>query len=71
MSGNWITFLQEGNPNAYPDDTVAVVNPVQGVYGPEFPNIRNSRLNDVAGSFEDRLKITPVFALIGGVRVDD
>ena len=40
------------------------------MYGPEFPNTRNSRLTDVAGSFEDRLKITPVFALIGGVRVE-
>jgi iron complex outermembrane recepter protein len=35
------------------------------------PNIRNSRLDTVAGSFEDRLKLTPMFALIGGVRVDD
>jgi outer membrane receptor protein involved in Fe transport len=69
-SSNWITFEQEGNPNSFPDDTVSVIDPSPGVYGPEFPNTRNSRLTDIAGSFEDRLKITPVFALIGGVRLE-
>jgi iron complex outermembrane receptor protein len=62
-SSNWITFEQEGNPNSFPADTVSVIDPSPGVYGPEFPNTRNSRLTDIAGSFEDRLKITPVFAL--------
>ena len=71
VSGNSITFVEEGNPNDYPYDNVAVVNPVQGVYGPQFPDVRNKQLNDVAGAVEDRLKITPVLALIGGVRVDD
>jgi iron complex outermembrane recepter protein len=71
LSGNWITFVEEGNPNDYPYDNVAVVNPVQGLYGPEFPDIRNKQLDDVAGALEDRLKITPEFALIGGIRVDD
>ena len=66
VSSNWITFEQEGNPDAFPADTVSVINPSPGMYGPEFPNTRNSQLTDVAGSFEDRLKITPVFALIGG-----
>jgi iron complex outermembrane receptor protein len=70
VSSNWITFEQEGNPVSFPADSVSVLNPSPGVYGPEFPNTRNSRLTDVAGSFEDRLKITPVFALIGGVRVE-
>ena len=71
VSGNWITFEEEGNPNDYPYDNVAVIDPAQGVYGPEFPDTRNKQLNDVALAFEDRLKITPEFALIGGVRVDD
>jgi iron complex outermembrane recepter protein len=71
VSGNWITFTQEGNPNAYPDDDVSVIDPVQGVYGPEFPQIFNKQLDDVALAVEDRLKFTPSFALIGGVRVDD
>ena len=32
---------------------------------------RSSHLKTVAASFEDRLKITPAFGLIGGVRLDD
>ncbi len=71
VSGNWITFAEEGNPNDYPYDDVAVINPLQGLYGPMFPDIRNKELDDVALAFEDRLKITPEFALIGGIRVDD
>jgi iron complex outermembrane receptor protein len=71
VSKNWITFVEEGNPNSYPDDSVTVVDPVPGLYGPEFPDVRNSRLTDIAGSFEDRLKITSAFTLIGGLRVDD
>ena len=31
----------------------------------------SGRSADVAAAFEDRLKITPEFALIGGIRVDD
>jgi iron complex outermembrane recepter protein len=71
VSGNSITFVEEGDPNDYPFDNVAVVSPVQGVYGAEFPDVRTKQLNDVAGALEDRLKITPEFALIGGVRADD
>lgn len=71
VSGNSITFVEEGDPSDYPFDDVAVVNPVQGLYGSEFPDVRTKQLNDVAGAVEDRLKITPAFALIGGVRADD
>jgi iron complex outermembrane recepter protein len=70
-SRNRITFVEEGNPNDYPDDFVSVTGPTPGVYGPEFPDTRNKRLDDVAVAFEDRLKLTPAFALIGGVRLDD
>jgi iron complex outermembrane recepter protein len=71
VSRNWITFVQEGDPNDYPYDDVSVVDPDPGVYGPEFPDTFNKKLDDVALAFEDRLKITSAFALIGGVRVDD
>ncbi len=54
VSGNSITFVQEGNPNDYPYDNVAVFNPVQGVYGSEFPDVRNKQLNDLAGAVEDQ-----------------
>jgi iron complex outermembrane recepter protein len=71
VSRDRITFTEEGDPDDYPYDNVAVVDPVQGLYGPEFPDIRNKELDDVAVAAEDRLKLTPEFALIGGVRVDD
>src|SRR5262249_23549954 len=70
-STNHIVFGQEGNPNAYPFDSVTVIDPSPGLYGSMFPNTRNSRLDPVAASFEDRLKLTPAFGLIGGVRFDD
>jgi iron complex outermembrane recepter protein len=71
VSRNDITFAQEGNPDTFPADTVSVLNPDPGLYGVPEPNIRNSHLDTLAASIEDRLKITPMLALIGGVRVDD
>jgi iron complex outermembrane recepter protein len=68
-SSNRITF-KEDISEPFPDDTVSVVNPQPGVYGPLALSTRNSKLDDIAGAFEDRLKLTPAFALIGGVRVD-
>ena len=70
-SRNWITFTEEGNPNLYPADSVTVVAPDPGLYGVVSPDIRNSRLDEVAASFEDRLKLTSALALIGGVRLED
>jgi iron complex outermembrane receptor protein len=70
-SKNWITFVEEGDPNDFPFDSVSVVNPTSALYGAEFPDTRNSRLTDIAASFEDRLKLTSAFALIGGVRLEE
>ena len=72
VSRNWITFSEEGNDNAdFPADNVNVINPDPGTYAiQEMPNTRISKLTDVAESVEDRLKITPEFALIGGVRAE-
>ncbi len=70
VSRNDITFAQEGG-NTYPDDSVDVLSPAPGVYGPQSPNIRNSHLTDAAMSVEDRLKLTPMLSLIGGIRVED
>lgn len=69
VSSNRITFKQHAG--GFPEDTVAVVDPDPGTYGPLDFDIRDSRLDVVAGSFEDRLKLTPWFALIGGVRLED
>jgi iron complex outermembrane receptor protein len=69
-SRNWTTFKQMDD-GGFPQDSVSVVAPDPGLYGPVDFDIRNSRLDTIAGSFEDRLKLTSAFALIGGVRLDD
>ena len=71
VSRNWITFVEEGDPNDYPYDTVAVVDPAREFTVRKFPIPGTAGSTDIAGSFEDRLKLTPAFALIGGVRLDD
>ena len=71
VSRNRITFAQEGNHDIFPADTVDLFNPAPGLYGVPQPNIRNSRLDTIAAFAEDRLQVTPMLALIGGVRVDD
>jgi iron complex outermembrane recepter protein len=71
VSRNDIAFAQEGNPDVYPADTVSVLNPSPGFYGVPQPDFRNSHLDTLAGSVEDRLKITPMLSLIGGVRFED
>lgn len=76
VSRNDIKFTQEGNPNDFPDTDpggpTSVINPDPGVYGlQQQPNVRNSHLDTLAGSVEDRLKINPIFSLIGGVRFED
>src|SRR5262249_29972457 len=69
-SSNKITFKQMDD-GGFPQDSVAVVGPDPGLYGPLDYDIRNSRLDDFAAAFEDRIKLTSAFALIGGIRVDD
>ena len=70
-SRNEIQFGQEGNPDTFPADSVDVINPVPGFYGIPQPNYRNSKLDNVAVTIEDRLKLTPWLALIGGIRAED
>jgi iron complex outermembrane recepter protein len=70
VSRNDIQFGQEGG-DTFPFDSVDPINPTPGFYGVMQPNFRNSKLENVALSLEDRVKITPWFALMGGVRVED
>jgi iron complex outermembrane receptor protein len=70
-SRNEIQFAQEGNPDTFPADSVDVINPIPGFYGIPQPNYRNSKLDDFAVTIEDRLKVTPWLALIGGIRAED
>jgi iron complex outermembrane recepter protein len=68
VSRNKITFSQDGR--FFPLDTVDVINPDRGFYGDLALDIRNKQLDTVAASVEDRLKLTPQLALVGGVRLE-
>jgi iron complex outermembrane receptor protein len=68
VSRNDIKFGEEDNFNV---NSVSVINPVPGLYGPSATDIRNSHLDTLAGSVEDQLKISPMLSLIGGVRFED
>jgi iron complex outermembrane receptor protein len=52
-------------------DTVDLVNPDRGLYGPRSDEKIYTHLNTTSLSFEDRLKLTSTFALIGGIRFED
>ena len=52
-------------------DTVALVNPDRGLYGDRSDEKIYTHLNKASISFEDRLKVTSNFALIGGIRFED
>jgi iron complex outermembrane receptor protein len=52
-------------------DTVDLINPDRGLYGPRSDEKIYTHLDTVSLSFEDRLKLTSTFALIGGIRLED
>jgi iron complex outermembrane receptor protein len=73
VSSNKLTFSQTdfGAPiDVFPADTVDVINPDRGFFGPLAIGTRDKQLDTAALSFEDRLKLTPWVALIGGLRFE-
>ena len=52
-------------------DFVSLVNPDRGFYGPQQTKPFFTKVDNLSLTFEDRLKLTPVFALIGGVRIEE
>lgn len=52
-------------------DYVDLLNPDRGLYGPRSDEKIYTRVNTASLSFEDRLKLTSTFALIGGIRFED
>ncbi len=52
------------------NDYVNLVNPNRGLYGPRLDERFLTHLDDIAVAFEDRLKVTQTFALVGGVRME-
>jgi iron complex outermembrane recepter protein len=56
--------------DAFTNDTVSLVDPARGLYGFQQTKPFFTHVDNVALAFEDRLKLTPSFALIGGIRYE-
>lgn len=52
-------------------DFVNLVNPDRGLYGPQQTKPFYTHVDNVALAFEDRLKVTSTFSLIGGIRLEE
>ncbi len=55
----------------FSSDYVNLLNPDRGLYGPRADEHIFTRVDTTALSFEDRLKLTSTFALIGGIRLEN
>jgi iron complex outermembrane receptor protein len=62
-----LTFMRPGAAN-FPGDSVDLVDPQRGTYGLLTTQLQTSDIRNVALSIEDRLSLTPAFALVGGLR---
>jgi iron complex outermembrane receptor protein len=63
-----LDFRRPGAGAPFGGDTVAVVDPIRGAYGPLFLQRQTARIDTTAAIAEDRLKLTRTLALVGGVR---
>lgn len=69
LSSSYLDFVRPGAAN-FPGDSVSMVDPNRGYYGLLTTQQQTARIDNEALSFEDRLKLTRTFALIGGLRVE-
>nr|WP_249160147.1 TonB-dependent receptor [Bradyrhizobium manausense] len=69
LSSSYLDFVRPGAAN-FPGDSVDLVDPVRGFYGLLTTKQQTARIDNEALSFEDRLKLTRTFSLIGGLRVE-
>ena len=69
LSSSYLDFVRPGAAN-FPFDHVSLVDPDRGFYGLLTTKQQTARIDNEALSFEDRLKLTRTFALIGGLRVE-
>lgn len=69
LSSSYLDFVRPGAAN-FPGDSVSLVNPDRGFYGPLTIQQQTARIDNEALSFEDRLKLTRTFAMVGGLRVE-
>jgi iron complex outermembrane receptor protein len=69
LSSSYLDFVRPGAAN-FPGDSVELVDPDRGFYGLLTTKQQTARIDNEALSFEDRLKLTRTFSLIGGLRVE-
>ncbi|WP_375307989.1 TonB-dependent receptor [Bradyrhizobium sp. A11] len=69
LSSSYLDFVRPGAAN-FPGDSVSLVDPNRGFYGLLTTQQQTARIDNEALSFEDRLKLTHNFALIGGLRLE-
>ena len=69
LSSSYLDFVRPGAAN-FPNDEVSLVDPDRGFYGLLTTKQQTARIDNEALSFEDRLKLTRTFALVGGLRVE-
>jgi iron complex outermembrane recepter protein len=69
-SRNYLRFSQQANFTST-TNTVSLVDPSRGFFGPLVTQEFTTQLDWVSESLEERLKVAPTIALIGGVRVDE
>jgi len=69
LSSSYLDFVRPGAANV-PGDSVSLVDPARGTYGLLTTQQQTARIDNEALSFEDRLKLTRSFALVGGLRVE-
>jgi iron complex outermembrane receptor protein len=69
FAASGLDFVRPGAANL-PHDLVTLVDPTRGYYGLLTTQQQTARIGNESLSFEDRLKITRNFALVGGLRVE-
>lgn len=69
LSSSYLDFVRPGSAT-FPNDFVPLVGFDRGFYGPLITQQQTARIDNEALSFEDRLKLTRTFSLIGGLRVE-
>ena len=70
-----LDFTRPGESNfpaaTFNTDSVSLTDPARGAYGLSIPRQQTARIGNAAIAVEDRLRLTPVFALIGGLRYEE
>ncbi|WP_407184110.1 TonB-dependent receptor [Bradyrhizobium centrosematis] len=69
LSSSYLDFVRPGAAN-FPGNSVSLIDPNRGFYGLLTTQQQTARIDNEALSFEDRLKLTRSFALVGGLRVE-